>query len=393
VVVTADSDVVRTAGLVLGAVLVAAGASDVIRAAAGEARRPTRVGRRLPGASAAAALALVVAVGFGVLSIVDDDDGARPGEAAAAERPDTCNGSRALCERRLNEVVFPGTHNSMSAADEPGWVFANQRRSIVRQLDDGIRLFLIDAHWGVPSGGRVRTDLRAEGTTRNRVAAALGPGAVRTAERLAGRVGGGDLSGPRQVWLCHSLCELGATKMSAVLDTLRDWLDEHPGDLVVLFVEPSVPAWAIERQFRRTGLLPRVARPRPGRPLPTLGELLDRGRQLVVLGERDVDELPWYLDGFSWVQDTPLGPRSTTSCAESRGEPDSPIFMVNHWVDGFPPRPSANARVNAARTIVARADRCARRRGLRPAFIAVDHYDRGGIVAAARELNSRPPEP
>jgi hypothetical protein len=388
-VLTADSEVVRAAGLVLGGALVAAGAADLIMAVAGPARKPARAPLRLPGPGVAALLALLAAGAVATAAILNDDD--RGSERAeAAQRPATCNGARALCGRRLNEVVFPGTHNSMSAADEPGWLFANQRRTLRRQLEDGIRLFLIDAHWGVPSGERVRTDLRAEGTSRNRVAGALGPEAVRTAERLAGRVGAGDLTGARQVWLCHSLCELGATKMSAALELYRGWLDEHPGELLVLFIEPSVPAWAIERQFQRAGLLARIARLRRDRPLPTLGQLLDRGRQLVVLGERDTGDLPWYLERFEWVQDTPLGSHSATSCAESRGGDESPIFMINHWVDSFPPRPSANARVNSADAILARVRRCQRRRGLRPAFIAVDHYDRGGIVEAARELNAQP---
>jgi len=90
------------------------------------------------------------------------------------------------------------------------------------------------------------------------------------------------------------------------------------------------------------------------------------------------------------VQDTPLGKRSATSCTESRGEPDSPIFMINHWVDGFPPKPSANARINSKASILARARRCARVRDLQPSLIAVDHYDLGGIVPAARALNAEP---
>ena len=395
VVVTADSGVVQAAGFVLGALLVAWGSADVIGAAAGPP--PTRPVRRtfaLPGARAAAGLALLLAAGAGVAAILSADGGGRGQAGADGERPPACNGSPELCERRLNEVVFPGTHNSMSAAEEPGWLFANQSSSIERQLDDGIRLFLLDPHWGVPvADNRVRTDLRAEGTSRNRVAGALGPEAVRTAERLAGRVGAGDLGGARQVWLCHSLCELGATKMSTALETYRDWLDEHPGEVVVLFLEPSVPAWAVERQFRVTGLLPSVARLRRDQPLPTLGTLLERGRRLVVLGERDTGDLSWYLDGFDWIQDTPLGAEATRACRRSRGTADSPILMVNHWVDGFPPRPSANARVNSREAIVERADRCEDARGLRPAFIAVDHYDLGGVVEAAEELNSRPLSP
>jgi hypothetical protein len=344
-----------------------------------------------PAARAAAALALLLAGGAAVAAILSADDGERATASGDVERPDTCNGSAELCERRLNEVVFAGTHNSMSAADEPGWLFANQRDSIETQLGSGIRLFLLDPHWGVPvAGNRVRTDLDAEGVSRNRVAKALGPEAVRTADRLAGRVGAGSLSGARQVWLCHSLCELGATKMSAALELYRNWLDENPGEVLVLMLEPGVPAWAVELQFQRAGLLDRVARLRRDQPLPTLGTLLERGRQLVVLGERDTGELPWYLDAFDFIQDTPLGPRATSSCAPSRGDPDSPIFMLNHWVDAFPPRPSANARVNSREDIVARAERCERRRDLPVSLIAVDHYDRGGVVAAAAELNERP---
>jgi hypothetical protein len=158
-------------------------------------------------------------------------------------------------------------------------------------------------------------------------------------------------------------------------------------------LEPSVPAWAVERQFREAGLLDRAARLRRDRPLPTLGTLLERGRRLVVLGERDTGDLPWYLDAFDWIQDTPLGPDAPRSCAASRGESDNPIFMLNHWVDEFPPRPSANARVNSAEAIVRRAERCERIRGLRPSLIAVDHHDRGGVVDAAAELNRRAPAP
>jgi hypothetical protein len=405
-VVTADSDVVQAAGFVLGAVLVAWGSADLIGAVAGpvpERRGALRgvvtAGSRLgatsasalPGPRVAAALALLVAGGVATAVILSDGGDGPASAGDPEERPDTCNGSADLCERRLNEVAFAGTHNSMSAADEPGWVFANQRHSIEAQLDDGIRLFLLDPHWGVPAAGnRVRTDLEAEGVSRNRVASALGPPAVRTAERLAGRVGAGSIEGPRQVWLCHSLCELGATKMSDALDVYRDWLDENPGEIVVLMLEPSVPAWAVELQFRRAGLLDRVARLRRDQPLPTLGTLLERGRQLVVLGERDTGDLPWYLEAFDFIQDTPLGPRATRSCAPSRGDDDSPILMVNHWVDGFPPRPSANARVNSSEQIVARAERCERRRQLPVSLIAVDHYDLGGVVDAANELNDRP---
>jgi hypothetical protein len=283
----------------------------------------------------------------------------------------------------------------MSAADSPGWLIANQRRDIPRQLQDGIRLFLIDAHWGVHGAhGRIRTDLAAEGSSRNRAAKALGsPEAVALAERVAGRVGLGNLKGQREVWLCHTLCELGATSMQKTLLQYRSFLDAHPDQFVVLFLEPSVPSWAIEREFGRAGLIDRIAILSRDRPMPTLGSLLRARKQLVVLGEHDTEGVPWYLDGFSFIQDTPLGKLSGTSCAPNRGEETSPIFMINGWSDRFPPLPSADLPLQTRARLLERIRRCTRVRGLRPTFYAVDHYDEGKLLDVAREVNRTPPEP
>src|ERR1700756_686260 len=106
--------------------------------------------------------------------------GHQPSKAASS----SCNGSAELCGRRLGEVVFPGTHNSFAASDEPGWHFANQTYPISRQLQDGIRALLIDVHFGVqdPSSGRVRTDLTAERSDRNKVAQQVPAQALRVAD-------------------------------------------------------------------------------------------------------------------------------------------------------------------------------------------------------------------
>ncbi len=184
-----------------------------------------------------------------------------------------CNGSVSLCELPLNEVVFAGTHNSFSAADSPGWFIANQRHTIRRQLEDGIRLFLIDPHWGVEAGnGRVRTDFEAEGRDRNRVAAALPPPVLKAAERLAGRVGAGDTEpGDRDVWLCHTTCELGATPMVDTLEVFRTFLDDNRGEVVILFIEPYVPPAEIEKVFKKSGMDRYVTTLERDEPLPTLG--------------------------------------------------------------------------------------------------------------------------
>ena len=75
---------------------------------------------------------------------------------------DACNGDRALCDRRLDEVVFPGAHNSMSGAEFAGWMFPNQELGSVSVLGHGIRALLFDVHYGTPIGGRVKTDIQDE---------------------------------------------------------------------------------------------------------------------------------------------------------------------------------------------------------------------------------------
>ena len=82
---------------------------------------------------------------------------------------DACNGDRALCDRRLDQVVFPGAHNSMSAAEFDGWMFPNQELGSVSLLGHGIRALLFDVHYGTPIGGRVKTDLEDEAASQRQV--------------------------------------------------------------------------------------------------------------------------------------------------------------------------------------------------------------------------------
>ena len=127
-----------------------------------------------------------------------------------------------------------------------------------------------------------------------------------------------------------------------------------------------------------------------GAPLPTLGELVRENRRVIVFTERDADgTVPWYLDGFSFVQDTPLGATEPDqlSCKLNRGEADSPLLMLNHWADVFPPRRGPNAAFQTGEEIVGRAHRCANRRGLPVSLIAVDHYDLGELLPSVEKLN------
>lgn len=241
------------------------------------------------------------------------------------------------------------------------------------------------------SDGHVRTDFDAEARSENRVAKALSPAELSVAKRVAGGIGlrpGGN--GKREVWMCHTVCELGATRLLDGLVTYRKFLAVHPGEVVILFIEPYVPPSAFADVAKQAGLTRYIATLDRSRPLPTLGELVKSDKRVIVFTERGADGTgPWYLDGFSFVQDTPLGATKVgqLSCARNRGTADSPLLMLNNWADVFPPRPSANKPFVKESFVLRRAHRCTRGRGQPVNLIAVDHYDQGRLIDAVKKLN------
>ena len=102
--------------------------------------RPRAQWQHVAGVAALLALVLILVVG----AWPAHDDAAD----AFGHDDSTCNGDAALCDRPYDAVAFPATHNSMSAANEPGWFFAEQPDGIVAQLDHGIRVLLVDSWYG-----------------------------------------------------------------------------------------------------------------------------------------------------------------------------------------------------------------------------------------------------
>ncbi|HYI17290.1 MAG TPA: hypothetical protein VD836_01210 [Solirubrobacteraceae bacterium] len=371
----------------LGVVLALLGVAEAISVGA-PSRRPAGGRFPRPRRRTVIAAGAVLAAGAAVALVRIADTGA-PAPLKQAEIT-ACNGLVVLCDRRLDQIVLAGTHNSMSAADRPGWLFANQSRPIPRQLSDGVRLMLLDPHYGiVDREGRIRTDLKAEGTTRNRVASRLGVDAVSAAERLAGRLDLVPAAGKRKLYLCHTLCELGAERMSSTLRDIRGWLERNRAEILVLVMESSVEPAEIEREFEAAKLEPYLATLPRDRPLPTLRQMIASGRRLVVLDEKDGGDAAWYQPGFLFAQDTSISAftKAATACDPNRGTPDSPLLIMNHWVDRFPPPPTAASAVNRRSVLSRRIAACRERLGRVPNAIVVDFYDRGDVIALARGLN------
>ena len=288
----------------------------------------------------------------------------------------SCNGSSRLCERKLNEVVLPGSHNSMSAS-ELGWFNPNQTYSIANQLNRGARVLLIDTFYGQPQDN----------------------GQVINVSKEEGRASGSPM------YLCHASCLFGSSSLTQELEAIVSFLKANPKEVLIVINEDNVAPADFAAAVEGAGLLKYIYRG-PAGPWPTLRTMVDSGRRVVVLAQSEVGEVPWYhlaYDGavretpYSFIGVDPLTKLNQLdeSCAPFRGdaaETDDSLFLMNHWAtnsnpSSFEPLISDAEIVNTRKALVARARACQQRRGFLPNLLAVDFFGTGDVVGAAKELN------
>jgi hypothetical protein len=286
-----------------------------------------------------------------------------------------CNGQGMLCDRPFNEVVIAASHNAMSSASL-GWLLPNQSVAIPEQLAGGIRGLLIDTHYG---------RLRDDGTVVTDDEGKVSPDV-----------------GPRSSYLCHVLCELGATKLTKGLREIRRFLRARPNNVLLIenedYIDPANFAKAVER----SGLIDFVYEG-PTDRWPTLREMIASKQQVVFLADNRGGSIPWYHETYAGIlQETPYrfeqpseltDPRNwRKSCGPNRGDVTGSMFLMNHW---SPPTPAAEPdtanyeEVNKRSVIFNRARTCADVRGRLPSIIAADHVNIGGLREAVRDLNGR----
>ncbi len=299
-----------------------------------------------------------------------------------------CNGAPELCDRRIDEVSFPATHNSMSNAQIPGWLFPHHMVDFTGQLQHGIRALLIDVHYGFPGADRIKTDLEGEGATREKLVGAVGEEGFEAAQRIRDRMVGVD-EGRRGLYFCHGFCELGAYLVAPALKNIRDWMVMNPGEVLLIVIEDYVTPEEIAESFRESGLLEFVYTG-PITPWPTLRSMIESGGRVLVFTESGKPGVAWIHPAFGSFQETPYTFHTPEefSCKPNRGGTSGTLFQVNHWIETTPaPRPTNAEVVNTYDVLLTRAKRCQRERGLRPTYLAVDFGDIGEIVNVTRTLN------
>ncbi|MBK5233744.1 MAG: hypothetical protein JJE13_12270 [Thermoleophilia bacterium] len=296
-----------------------------------------------------------------------------PSAAAAADEP--CNGAPELCDRPLDQVVLPGTHNSMSAA-ELNWSLPNQTYSISNQLKLGVRALLFDTHYGEANGN----------------------GTVIKIPKSEGRVT------HAHTYMCHELCQLGSVDLTEELGRIADFLAANPREVLTFINQDGISPEDYATAVQNSGLLPYVYQG-SATSFPTLRQMIDSGQRVVMLAEQEAAGVSWYhlaYDGsvmetpYEFIE--PVEGNSTAkltdpaqlneSCRPNRGQEGSPLFLMNHWITtSVTPQPARAAIVNTKEALVARAKACEARRGKLPNIVAVDFFGQGDLIGAVRQLN------
>ncbi len=310
---------------------------------------------------------------------------------APAETVDACNGHPELCDRRLNEVSFATTHNSMAAADIADWMFPNQEKGFRGQLEDGVRGFLIDVHYGVPVGDRIKTMIEDEQNAMEKYTDVLGAEGVTAAMRIRERLIGSEETGPVDVYLGHGFCELGAERFVEALKQMNEFLVAHPGEVVIIVIQDEGVAPAdIARCFAESGLEELVYKGGVTPPWPTLREMIESDERVLVFAENNAEGVPWYHVVWDAFQETPyrfLTPDEFSN-KPGRGGTTGSLLLMNHWIETTPaPKPSNAAIVNAYDFLLKRARDVRRQRRMMPNLIAVDFYATGDLVRVVDAMN------
>lgn len=316
----------------------------------------------------AATLVMILLVVLGVVAwLLNDPDAGKM----------RCNGLVELCDRRITDVTFAGTHNSMAAGKE-GWNAPNQQDGIPAQLRRGIRALLIDAQYWEGS-------LDLVGQLRNQEAIAP------QLRSILNALNNDPQPGPL---LCHSFCALGYRPLADGLADIRAFLDANRNEVLIVIVEDSIRPADLDQAMRDSGLIKYAyvydQRNRP--PWPTLRELIEHDERLLIFVENGRDGylnyIPW---AWGWIQDTSFRYADVDAfdCWLNRGTGQSPFLLMNHWVFSVIPSVKDAAVANRYDVLKRRAELCVEQRGQLPNIIAVDFAETGDLLRVVRELNTR----
>ncbi len=256
-----------------------------------------------------------------------------------------CNGYAELCNKRFNEVCIVMTHNSYNAEDE-GFILGNQIFGLERQLTDGVRGFMLDIY--------------DDGT---------------------------------EIVVYHTVEILGKRPLQDELGFIKDFLDNNPTEILSIIFETNVTSTQLENELMVAGLMPYLHEQTLGVDWPTLQEMIDDNKRLVIFSESDngLATQAWYHYAWDYTFDTnySYSNPSEFSCTVNRGSVTNDLYLVNHWITTGVGTGDINQAmvVNANPLLIDRLQECEMENNRFPNFIGIDFHHVGDAFEAAEIMN------
>lgn len=218
---------------------------------------------------------------------------------------------------------------------------------------------------------------------------------------------------------CHTSCDLlDAGPITEYLSEVYTWVASHPFDVVTLILENGDYA-NVEKYvpfIESTGLVNHAYIP-PKIPMgindwPTLASMIVSGKRVVFFMDYDANQtaVPWMLDEFSQMWETPFDPTNRSFPCDAQRPPDlsasdarDRMYLVNHNlnyeisllgttldVPDIPLLNVTNGNGTEFGSLGLNAQSCNQTWGYAPRWLNVDYYNvgDGSVFSVAAEYNN-----
>ncbi len=257
-----------------------------------------------------------------------------------------CNGTADNCGKQYNEVAYLTTHNAYNT-DSEGFSLPNQHLGIGDQLNQGVRAFMLDVYdfFGTPTQ-------------------------------------------------YHGSALLGTQALSSDLDEIKNFLDANSNEIVTLILECYVSADDIESELINASLMPYVYTHVNGTAWPTLQEMINLNKRLVVFS--DVADASASQDWYHYVWDFAVETHYSVNDVNdftddyNRGDSLNDLYIFNHFVTNGLTGTGMDAEsaiANEYNFLLNRIELNNLLKGKFPNFITVDFFELGNALDVVNTLN------
>ncbi|MFT4543855.1 MAG: hypothetical protein ACI9UR_001753 [Bacteroidia bacterium] len=263
----------------------------------------------------------------------------------------SCNGHPELCGKRFDEVVFALTHNSQASNDEFSFFAANQDGNVSQQLAAGIRGLGIKAYWEANASC-------------------------------------GD--GSQGMYMYHGDPIFGCIKMEDYLSDVKSFLVSNPTEIILMTIEGGASTERLDSMYSYAGLGDFQYDHTWGENWPTMIEMIESNKRLVVLSDNgDAEDFEGFHGLWNYTVDVnyDIQDPANFDCDYARGNPDGYFYQMNHFVTIITPQQNSAQTINQYEYLYNRAVDCMTQNSRKPNFIMLDFYATGDVVQVVDSLN------